>query len=104
MIEENVDVMVLKEGLARQKVHGGKLLIVKLKYSDRISEIQILGDFFIFPEDALPWIEQAFVGMRVNEDTGSFSSKMSEVMRRENIELMGITSDAVAQTIKMAIK
>jgi lipoate-protein ligase A len=94
----------LKEGTARQKVPGGKLLIVKLKYDNKIAELQIIGDFFVFPEDALPEIESALVGMNVGEEAEIFSKKIRNVAEHNSIELIGITPDAIAQTIKMAIK
>jgi lipoate-protein ligase A len=94
---------VLKEGVARQKVPGGKLLIVKLRYGDRINELQLQGDFFVFPEDALSKIENAFIGMGASEDITAFSSAASDAIRHNNIELIGITPDAIAQTIKMAL-
>ncbi len=103
MAREKDDAM-LKDGVAKQKVPGGKLLVVKLKYDDKISELQIVGDFFIFPEDALPKIETSVVGMYVNEDAGTFSEKIHNVAKCNNIEFIGITPDAIAQTIKMAIK
>ena len=94
----------MKEGVARQKVPGGKLLTVKLRYEDRIAELQIVGDFFVFPEDALPKIESALVGMRVDEEAGAFSERIRSVTKHNGIELIGITPDAIAQTIKTAIK
>ena len=94
----------LKEGEAQQKVQGGKLLFVKLRYDDKISELRILGDFFIYPENALPKIEGALIGMRIDENVHTFLKKICDVARRNGIELIGITPDAIAQTIKMAIK
>jgi lipoate-protein ligase A len=96
--------VVLKEGRAKLKVPGGKLLTVKIRYDDMISEIQIVGDFFIFPEDALPKIEGALVGMRADEDANVFSKNISDVAAHNGIELIGITPDAIAQAMKMAIK
>lgn len=95
--------VVLKEGVARQKVPGGKLLVVKLKYDDKIEDLQIQGDFFIFPEDALPTIECAIVGMDLDEDVGTFSEKIRDAAKRNKIELIGIDPDSIARTVKMAI-
>jgi lipoate-protein ligase A len=91
-------------GTAKQKVPGGKLLTVKLKYDDRIRELQILGDFFVFPEDALPEIERILVGTSIKADADEISTKIRDAAKSKGIELVGITPDSIAQTVKAAVE
>lgn len=95
---------MLREAAARQKVPGGKLLAVRLEYDERIESIQILGDFFVVPEDALPVIEEALVGASVGESESEISRTIAGVLGRHHIELIGISPEAIAQTIRMALK
>ena len=94
----------MKAGMARQKVPGGKLLVVKLKYDEKIEQLMIEGDFFIFPEDALPYLEDAVVGIRADADEETISNLIRNSAESRNIELVGINPDEIARTIRMAIK
>ncbi len=92
------------EGTAKQKIPGGKLLAVKVKFDSELRDIQILGDFFLFPEDSLPKIEAALIGTPVGLDSGEISKRIDAVVAKNGIQMVGITPDAIAQTIKMAIR
>jgi hypothetical protein len=96
--------MVLKEGMTRMKVPGGKLMAVKLKYDDKIRELQVQGDFFVFPEDTLPVVENAVVGMSVGDGSGAFSERIRAAAESNKIELVGITPDAIAQAIELILR
>lgn len=94
----------MKESTARQKVPGGKLLMVRLTYDDRIESLQILGDFFVVPEDALPKLEGALVGVSVREREDRLSARISNTLAEEGIELIGVNPDAIARTIREALE
>ncbi|MDE1846005.1 MAG: hypothetical protein KGH53_01870 [Candidatus Micrarchaeota archaeon] len=90
--------------MARQKIPGGKLLTVKITYSSKIDSIQLLGDFFLYPESSLQLIESALVGMESSSTMEELSSKVAQVVAKNEIEMIGITPDSIAQTILMAVK
>ncbi|MGI0141546.1 MAG: lipoate protein ligase C-terminal domain-containing protein [Candidatus Micrarchaeales archaeon] len=92
------------EGSAKQKVPGGKLVAVRLTYSDKIDSIQILGDFFLYPEDSLPEIENALKGMNIDSSEQKFTQTIIDVMAKDKIELLGVTPQSISQTIKTAVK
>ncbi|MDE1825534.1 MAG: biotin--protein ligase [Candidatus Micrarchaeota archaeon] len=92
------------EGLARLKVPGGKLIIVKLKYEKKIELLQILGDFFLYPEASLKKIEDSIVGMSIDATEAEISRRISEVSKSEGVEMIGITPESIAQTVVMAVK
>ena len=91
-------------GYARQKVNGGKLISVRLAFDLEISEIEILGDFFIHPEEGLADIENSLIGMQINKNVEQVAETISRVATENNIEMIGVTPEAIANTINMAVK
>ncbi len=91
------------EGRSRQKIPGGKLVEVRVEYGERILGVEIVGDFFMHPEEALGRIEDCLIGMR----SGEAESAMVEAIRKEaenaGVEMIGISPEAIAKAIKMAI-
>lgn len=89
---------------AEKKVSGGKLVCVELEYNDRINEIKILGDFFLYPEDSLQKIENALVGMSIDASPEEISKRISKVAEEEGAEFLGMTPKDIAETICAAVK
>ncbi len=55
--------------------------------NDRIEEIEITGDFFIYPEDGLWIIEEGLRNTRL--DKGEIKKTLSMIIDQHNIELIG---------------
>ena len=91
-------------GVATEKVPGGKLLRVKVDYSDVIKHVSITGDFFLYPEESIEKIESALFGLSVNDSEEKITNVINEVINENSIELIGIDASAIARTIKTAIK
>lgn len=92
------------ESSAKQKVPNGKLVIVKLRYSDSIEDIKILGDFFIYPESALNKIEAGLRKTKINSTVNEITDRISKIIKDNEIEMIGITPESIAQTIKIAVQ
>lgn len=92
------------EGFAEQKVPEGKLVSVKIQFGRKINSIQILGDFFLHPEDTIYKIEKSLIGTNVSASKDEISGKIAKVLAMSKAELIGITPEAIAETIKMAVK
>lgn len=92
------------ESFAEQKVPGGKLVSVKIEHTRKIKKVQILGDFFLHPEDTIYKMEKALVGTSVSASEDEIAGKMAKVLAMSNAELIGVTPEAIAETIKMAVK
>ncbi len=92
------------EGSASQKVPGGKMLIVKVNFEQKINAVQITGDFFLYPEDSLDKIEGALIGLDINDSLEKIRGRVDDVVKKNRIEMIGINPEAIAQTIKMAVK
>ncbi|HVC58031.1 MAG TPA: hypothetical protein VND15_00980 [Candidatus Acidoferrales bacterium] len=91
------------EGIAKQKVPGGKLLIIKVSYGDSIESVRILGDFFVYPESAVQEIEAALKGIDAKAPEQSIAELVGKVVSRCNAEMIGVTAEAIAQTLRKAI-
>ena len=92
------------ESFAEQKVTGGKLVGVQLKFSDRIESIKILGDFFLYPEESLYKIEQTLLGLYINSSEEEIVERISKVVSEEKAEMIGVTPEAIAETIIIAMR
>ena len=80
------------------KTRGG-LIRVSLDADDRINDIMITGDFFIYPEESIEALEKALVGTSTDE------GKLLKVVKDfyENIEAPGIGPEDIVRAIKKAL-
>lgn len=92
------------KGIATEKVQGGKLLRIKVDYDEVINSVQITGDFFLHPEEAIEDIEKSLFGVKVDSEENVFLNIVSEVVQKKGIELIGITPEAIAKVVKGAMK
>jgi lipoate-protein ligase A len=83
------------------KIPDGKLVKIKLRISQgRILEIRVLGDFFLHPEDTLDKIENALIGLEVEER--SIENVIAKTLEKSDATLIGATAADIAKTIMMA--
>ncbi|MFW9834217.1 MAG: lipoate protein ligase C-terminal domain-containing protein [Candidatus Thorarchaeota archaeon] len=83
------------------KIPDGKLVKVKLQVSSgKITELKILGDFFLHPEEAIIKIEEELIGAQ--HDEVSLKKIIDEVLKAEEAILIGASSSDIARTIIMA--
>jgi lipoate-protein ligase A len=92
------------EHFAEYKVPGGKLLSVRLEFGKKIEKIRIFGDFFLYPEEVINKIEKSLIGIDVNASKEKLSESISKTLADEKAEMLGVTPDAIAHTIRMAIE
>jgi lipoate-protein ligase A len=92
------------KGASKLKIPGGKLISIKLEYSSTIDDIQILGDFFLHPEESLQKIEKGLVGMPVRSGKVAMEQRIKAIAEENGIEMMGITPQAICKAIEMAVQ
>ncbi|MGY5879699.1 MAG: lipoate protein ligase C-terminal domain-containing protein [Candidatus Thorarchaeota archaeon] len=86
---------------ANYKVPGGKLVKVKLNVSSgKIERVQILGDFFLHPEETIIAIEESLSGCQ--KDTKLIEKIIVEKLEDSEATLIGATAEDFAKTIIMA--
>lgn len=89
------------------KVPNGKLLKIFIEVAENaatqvkiIRDIKITGDFFMHPEEKITLLEDALRGEIL--DGPHLTSKLTEIISREKIELFGADPESIATTILMA--
>jgi lipoate---protein ligase len=84
------------------KVPQGKLVVVDCEVADgRIRNVELSGDFFLHPDEALGAMRRAIEGLPV--DTGA--AELAERVRAATVgaELLGITPEGVAVAVRRAL-
>jgi len=92
------------EGKSSRKVPGGKLVRTTVRYDEEVESVEITGDFFLYPEDAIDEVEDAFLGAPVDEDEVGLSERAEEALLEAEAELVGVGPDDVALAVKQAIE
>lgn len=77
---------------------GEKLVRIDVEFEENtITYIHISGDFFIYPEEAIGKIEKELIGLPVDEK--QIQETINKLAKTETIELVGISSETIAQGI-----
>lgn len=85
------------------KVPGGKLVVVDLQVQDeRICNVQVAGDFFLEPEDALESIRAALEGQSAKADTPQLAQAIRAALPADAV-LFGFSPEAVAIAVRRAL-
>jgi hypothetical protein len=87
----------------KYKVPNGKLLEVRVDYDSSFRKVEILGDFFIYPEEGLKAIEDLLVGMDIGEKEEAISDRIGNIVDSNGITLVGLTPEAIAKSIVEAV-
>ncbi len=85
------------------KTPGGKLVTVTFDLTGhRIRNVQVSGDFFLYPEEALEDIRVALEGMPQGEPAATIAARIDEALPAE-VEMVGFSSQAVAIAVERGI-
>lgn len=88
---------------AEYKVPHGKLVVADLEICKGvITKIQLSGDFFMEPPEALEEINQALSGIATSVSTEEIESIVTKVVEAR-VSMYGITPNGVATVIKRAL-
>jgi len=78
-----------------KKIPGGKLIRIDFeKSNNRIPKIQITGDFFIHPEDAIEEIEKIIL----SNDLSETKQHLETYLQKHGVEIIGFT---IADLVKI---
>ena len=69
-----------------------------------INALYITGDFFLYPEEALPQIEKDLAGMPISTSAAVLSERVQQSLTREKAAFIGVSPDDIAETITEALK
>jgi lipoate-protein ligase A len=81
------------------KTPGGKLVRVEFDVVDgRLTGVRVSGDFFLYPDDALPLINEALEGASADATAFELSSRVAVALPFE-AEMLGFSPEAVAEAV-----
>lgn len=85
------------------KVPGGKLIVVDLETTNgKLSEVQVAGDFFLEPDEALDRITQAIIGLPADSTAAQIEQSIQDALLPTDV-LFGITPIGVAIAVRRAL-
>lgn len=87
------------------KIPKGKLLKISLTYNEKyntIDQINIMGDFFAYPEEGIELIEKGLKNTLLKKSC--LLGKISSLIDDNNIEFIGLNSEGLTQGILMCLK
>lgn len=85
------------------KVHGGKLVVVDLDVrDDRLHGVQVAGDFFLEPAEALDDICAALEGLPVSTPAAEIADAINAGLRPD-AAMIGFSPEAVAIAVRRAL-
>lgn len=84
-------------GEASRKVEGGKLVKVKVEGT----EVTILGDFFMHPEESIEGLERRLAEI-IDSDTETIESEIRDHFEENGIEFLGASPRDIAELVSEA--
>lgn len=85
------------------KTPGGKLVVVDLQAQEgRLSQVQVSGDFFLEPEEALDSINQALIGLSAQASEAEIAARVKAALGR-NVVMLGFSPESVAVAVRRAL-
>jgi lipoate-protein ligase A len=85
------------------KTPGGKLVIVDFDVADnRLSDVRVTGDFFVYPEESFGAIREALEGLP-REMSESAMAEHVRLAIPEGTELLGTSPQAIATAVLRAL-
>ena len=85
------------------KVHGGKLVVIDLEVQDnKLHEVQVAGDFFLEPAEALDAIRDALNGLPAASSVEDIANAVRNGLRADAM-MIGFSPEAVAIAVRRAL-
>lgn len=85
------------------KTPGGKLVTVNFEVRDeRLRNVQVTGDFFLYPDEALEDIRSALEGLPASEPAESIIARINQALP-EGTEMVGFSPEAVAIAVERGL-
>jgi len=97
-----VDLMECLHG--EYKTPGGKLVVADLRIRDgRLCDVQIAGDFFLFPDEAISRLSGGVEGSLVLSSVSARAAAIAAALL-ESDELVGVDPEAIAIAVERALR
>jgi len=85
------------------KTPGGKLVVVDFEVvDDRLRDVAVSGDFFLYPEESFPRLAGSLEGASVELSEAELAERVRMAIPRE-AELLGTSPEAIGAAIRRAL-
>ncbi|WP_110654289.1 lipoate--protein ligase family protein [Salinicola halimionae] len=85
------------------KVPGGKLLVADVTVREgRLASVQLSGDFFLEPDEALETIDRALEGAAIDADASTLIARIRSALPPQT-EMVGLSVPAIATVVRRAL-
>lgn len=85
------------------KTPGGKLVVVDCDVREgRVVDVEVSGDFFLEPPEALTAITDALEGMPAGLDEAAIAARVRAALA-PGVEMIGFTPESVARAARRAL-
>jgi len=86
------------------KTPGGKLIAVELDVVDgELRNVVVTGDFFLYPEEALPILSGALESSSATLDEAGYAARVRSALNA-GVELVGSSPEALAAAVVRALR
>ena len=86
------------------KMPGGKLIVIDLDiHADRLANVQLSGDFFLEPDNALRMIDAALEGLPADTALEALATAVASALPATAM-MYGISPEAVAVAVQRAVR
>ena len=83
------------------KASGGKMIRITLDHTaNKIQNIKITGDFFLYPEETIDEMEKELRELPINEER--ILQRLKDTVRRHKITFVGINEKSLTRAIMIA--
>lgn len=85
------------------KVPGGKLVVADFQVvNNRLANVRISGDFFLFPDEAIHLLAAALEGAPVNVQATEWAARIRAALS-DAVEMLGFGPDDVAEAVRRGL-
>lgn len=85
------------------KTPGGKLVVIDFDVIDgRLRNVQVSGDFFLYPEEEFPILASALEGVDAELDDESYAERIRMDLHPDT-ELLGTSPEGIATAVRRAL-
>lgn len=86
------------------KMPGGKLIAVEFDVTNgELRDVVVTGDFFLYPEEALPLLGAALEGSPTTLDEAGYAARVRTALHTKG-ELVGSSPEALAAAVVRALR
>ncbi len=85
------------------KTPGGKLVVIECAVRDgKLAEVEVTGDFFLYPEEALDTITRALTGLPASLPADEIAARIHATVG-DDVTFLGFSPEAIGIAVTRAM-